>query len=104
MVQKSQTNTPDASEQITLTLVLKDQSEVECRVLTVFDAGKHQYVALLPLGTKEQYVKTMFLYRYRITNHGEAVFEDISDVEEYDLAADMLSAISNDQRIGELVS
>lgn len=104
MVQNSQAKTTDASEHITLTLVLKDQREVECRVLTVFDAGQNQYIALLPLGTKEPYAKTIFLYRYRINSHGEAVFEDISDDEEYDLAADMLSAISSDQHIGELVS
>ena len=33
----------------TVTLTLDDDSELVCAVLTIFPAGEHKYIALLPL-------------------------------------------------------
>lgn len=35
-------------EEMTVTLTLDDGSEVECVVLTIFEAGNRDYIALLP--------------------------------------------------------
>ena len=35
-------------EEMTVTLTLDDGSEVECVVLTIFEAGDRDYIALLP--------------------------------------------------------
>ncbi len=35
-------------EEMTVTLTLDDDSEVECVVLTIFEAGDRDYIALLP--------------------------------------------------------
>lgn len=42
---------PDAEndEEMTVTLTLDDGTELECVVLTIFEAGEKEYIALLPL-------------------------------------------------------
>ena len=39
----------EPSEEMTVTLTLDDGSELECVVLTVFEAGGRDYIALLPM-------------------------------------------------------
>ena len=39
----------------TVTLTLDDDSELVCAVLTIFPAGEHKYIALLPLDEKYSY-------------------------------------------------
>ena len=41
------------NEEMTVTLTLDDGSDLECVVLTIFEAGDHDYIALLPLDGKE---------------------------------------------------
>ncbi len=36
-------------DEITVTLTLDNDEEIECAVLTVYEAGGRQYIALLPL-------------------------------------------------------
>ena len=36
-------------EEMTVTLTLDDDTEVECVVLTIFTAGERDYIALLPM-------------------------------------------------------
>lgn len=46
---------PDAEndEEMTVTLTLDDGTELECVVLTIFEAGEKEYIALLPLDGRE---------------------------------------------------
>ena len=39
----------EEEQEMTVTLTLDDDTEVECVVLTVFNAGEHEYIALLPM-------------------------------------------------------
>ena len=39
----------EEEQEMTVTLTLDDDTEVECVVLTVFNAGEHEYIALLAL-------------------------------------------------------
>ena len=36
-----------------ITLILEDESEIECRILTIFEAAGRDYVALLPVDAPE---------------------------------------------------
>ena len=38
----------EPEEEMTVTLTLDDGSEIECLVLTIFEAGGRDYIALLP--------------------------------------------------------
>ena len=60
----SKPNQNQKNEEITVTLTLEDDSELECVVLTTLDAGGKKYMALLPMreeGDEEE--GEVFLYR-----------------------------------------
>ena len=53
----------------TVTLTLDDDSELVCAVLTIFPAGEHKYIALLPLDENgENQDGEVFLYRFSRTS------------------------------------
>ena len=37
----------EEEQEMTVTLTLDDDTEVECVVLTIFNAGEHEYICLL---------------------------------------------------------
>lgn len=72
----------------TVTLTLDDDVEVECAVISVYEAAGRQYIALLPLGTEEEDNGEVYLYRYSEDESGEPVLDNIEDDDEYEIAAD----------------
>ena len=78
------------NQDLTVTLTLDNDEELECVVLTIFPAGEKEYIALLPLddaGNTED--GDVFLYRF--TDNGEGVdptLENIEDDDEYEIVAD----------------
>lgn len=72
----------------TVTLTLDNDEELECVVLTIYEAGEHEYIALLPIdedGDNEE--GDVFIYRYSEVD-GEPTLDNIEDDEEYEIAAD----------------
>ena len=57
--------TPDEIEDIRVTLDL-DEGEVECKILTIFEVNKQDYIALMPLNPdgSDPDEGTVYLYRY----------------------------------------
>ena len=51
-------------EEMTVTLTLDDGTELECVVLTIFEAADKEYIALLPLDGNEAEDGEVYLYRY----------------------------------------
>ena len=45
----SEQNMNTAEEQITVTLTMEDDEEIDCAVLTTYSANGREYIALLPL-------------------------------------------------------
>ena len=72
----------------TVTLTLDDDTEVECAVISIYEAAGRQYIALLPLGGEEQDNGEVYLYRYSEDESGEPQLDNIEDDEEYEIAAD----------------
>ena len=54
----------EEEQEMTVTLTLDDDTEVECVVLTVFNAGEHEYIALLPMEGADSEEGEVYLYRY----------------------------------------
>lgn len=75
-------------EEVTVTLTLDDGSQLECVVLTIFDAGEREYIALLPMESAETEEGEVYLYRYTEDADGNPNLENIEDDEEYDMVAD----------------
>lgn len=53
MEQNKDLNEELEQEEVTVTLTLDDGSQLECVVLTIFDAGEREYIALLPMEGEE---------------------------------------------------
>ena len=94
----------DAAEEevITVTLTLDNDEVVDCAVLTTYQAGGNEYIALLPLNEEgESEDGEVYLYRYKEVD-GEPTLENIEDDEEYEIAADAFDEWMDEQEFEEL--
>ena len=90
-------------EEMTVTLTLDDDTEVECVVLTIFTAGERDYIALLPMEGEDSEEGEVYLYRYSETEDGTPNLENIEDDDEYEVVADAFDELLDDQEFDELV-
>ena len=90
-------------EDMFVTLSLDDDSEVECRILTIFEAADQDYIALLPLDGAEDEEGEVYLYRYSEVD-GQPELDNIQDDDEYEAAADAFDEFLDGQEYDELVS
>lgn len=90
-------------EEMTVTLTLDDDTEVECVVLTIFTAGERDYIALLPMEGEDSEEGEVYLYRYSETEDGTPVLDNIEDDGEYEIVADAFDEMLDDQEYDELV-
>ncbi len=89
-------------EEMTVTLTLDDNTEVECVVLTIFEAGGRDYIALLPTDSAEAEDGEVYLYRYHEVD-GQPDLSNIEDDEEYEIVADAFDELLDSQEYDELV-
>ena len=95
-------NTNLEEDVITVTLTLDNDEVVECAVLTTYEAGGNEYIALLPMDeAREEATGDVYLYRYREVD-GEPTLENIDDDEEYEIAADAFDEWMDEQEFEEL--
>ena len=90
-------------EEMTVTLTLDDDTELECAVLTIFEAAGRDYIALLPLDGAEDEEGEVYLYRYSEVD-GQPELDNIQDDDEYEAAADAFDEFLDGQEYDELVS
>lgn len=93
----------EPEEEMTVTLTMDDDSEVECVVLTIFEAGERDYIALLPMDGKEAEEGEVYLYRYLETADGEPTLENIESDEEYEIVAEAFDELLDEQEYDEIV-
>ena len=79
--------TEDEADDIRVTLEL-DEGEVECEILTIFEANNRDYIALMPLDKKGEGTGDVYLYRYAEDEEGLPQIDFIDNDEEYEIAAD----------------
>ncbi len=86
----SKINENDANEQeeMFITLTLDDDEEVNCQVITIFEAGDKDYIALLPVDSADDEESELFLYRYDEDENGEPLLSNIETDEEYEIVSD----------------
>lgn len=89
--------TPDEIDDIRVTLEL-DEGEVECQILTIFEADGRDYIALMPLNPdgSQKEEGEVYLYRYAEDEDGLPQIDFISDEEEYEIAADRFEEMLDD--------
>ncbi len=92
----------DDSEDITVTLTLDDGTDMECMILTIFEAEGRDYIALLPLEGEDAGDGEVYIYRYKETD-GQPELENIDDDDEFEAASDAFDMYLDDQEFDELV-
>ena len=100
---KNQDNEIDEREDITVTLTLDDDRELECAIITIFEAGGRDYIALLPLDDVEAEEGEVYLYRYS-EKDGQPELENIQDDDEYEIVSDAFDEFLDTQEYDQLVS
>ena len=91
------------NEEVTVTLTLDDDTELECAVLTIYEVDGKEYIALLPMNDEENEDGDVFLYRYVETEDGEPTLENIEDDDEYEAAADAFDEWLDEQEFEEMI-
>ena len=90
-------------EFMTVELTLDNDEVVECAILTLFEAGENQSIALLPLNEEgETEEGDVYLYRYIENADGEPELQNIEDDDEYEIAADAFDEWMDTQEFEEL--
>ena len=89
-------------EEMTVTLTLDDDTEVECVVLTIFTAGERDYIALLPMEGEDSEEGEVYLYRYTEVD-GQPDLQNIENDDEYEVVADAFDALLDEQEYDEIV-
>ena len=92
----------EPSEEMTVTLTLDDGSQLECVILTIFEAGGRDYIALLPMEGEDTDEGEGYLYRYTEID-GNPDLQNIEDDEEYEIVADAFDELLDEQEYDELV-
>ena len=96
-------NLNEEEQEMTVTLTLDDDTEVECVVLTIFNAGERKYIALLPVEGADSEEGEVYLYRYSETEDGEPALDNIEDDDEYEIVAEAFDELLDEQEYDELV-
>ncbi|HIW83870.1 MAG TPA: DUF1292 domain-containing protein [Candidatus Dorea gallistercoris] len=95
-------NTNYEEEMLTVTLTLDNDEVVECTVLTIYEAGGRDYIALLPMNDSgDDTTGDVYLYRYQ-EEDGEPTLANIDDDEEYEIAADAFDEWMDEQEFEEM--
>lgn len=95
----------DEDSEIRVTLTLDDDSEVECRILTIFDMEDRDYIALLPLDEdgEDNEEGEVFIYRYSEDENGDPSLENIEDEEEYEAVADRFDELLDEAELEDMI-
>lgn len=93
----------EPEEEMTVTLTLDDGSELECVVLTIFEAGGRDYIALLPMEGEDAEEGEVYLYRYMEDQDGNPSLDNIEDDDEYEVVSDAFDELLDEQEYDELI-
>ena len=91
-------------EEMTVTLTLDDGTDLECVVLTIFEAADKEYIARLPLDGIEAEDGEVYLYRYSEDAEGNPDIQNIESDEEYEIVADAFDEFLDTAEYDEIVS
>lgn len=87
----------------TVTLTLDNDEELECAVISIFDANDRRYIALLPLEGKDADDGEVYLYRYNETEDGQPDLANIESDEEFEIVSDAFDEMLDEAEYQELL-
>lgn len=97
-------NELDDADDIRVTLNMDDGSDVECRILTIFEVDAQDYIALLPLDDagNDNEEGEVFIYRYFEDENGEPSLDNITSDEEYEAVSDRFDELLDEELFDSL--
>ena len=95
MARKKDKNPIDEREDMTVTLTLYDDRELECAILTILEAGGRD--------DAEAEEGEVYLYRYSEVD-GQPELDNIKDDEEYEIVADAFDEFLDSQEYDEIIT
>ena len=96
-------NQLEEDEDLFVTLTLEDDSEVDCLVVSIFEAEGRDYIALLPTEGPENEEGEVFLYRYFEDEDGEPGLGNIETEAEFMLASQAFDQLVEDGEYDEII-
>ena len=87
-------------DKTSVSIILEDDSALECVVLNIFSAGDREYIAVMPEDNNEDGI--VYLYRYSETEDGEPELTNIETDEEYETAADAFDELLDEEEFEDL--
>ena len=90
----------DDENKSTVTITLEDNTEIECVVLSIFEAGERNYIAVLPEEENEE-ESQVYLYRYE-EEDGTPILTNIETDEEDEIVADTFDEILDEEEFYEM--
>ncbi|MCM1468156.1 MAG: DUF1292 domain-containing protein [Alistipes sp.] len=87
----------------TVTLTLDNDEELECAVISIFEANNNRYIALLPLEGKDAENGEVYLYRYNETADGQPDLANIETDEEFEIVSDAFDELLDEAEYQELL-
>jgi uncharacterized protein YrzB (UPF0473 family) len=90
-------------EDLFVTLTLDDDSEVECLVISIFEAEGKDYIALLPTEGPENEEGEVYLYRYFEDKDGEPGLDNIESEAEFYLASQAFDELVEEGEYDEII-
>lgn len=91
----------DMDDEMYVTLSL-DQGDVECVIITIFEAGGRDYIALLPTEEIEGEEGEVYIYRYSEDSQGNPGLADIESDEEFETASDRFDEWLDEQEYADI--
>lgn len=97
-------DTEDDMSDLRVTLNMDDGSTVECEVLTIFDVGEQNYIALLPVDENDEPNEDseVFIYRYFEDDKGNPSLENIESDDEYEAVSDRFDELLDEAAFEEM--
>lgn len=87
----------------TVTLTLDNDEELECAVISIFEADGRRYIALLPLEGDDAENGEVYLYRYNETEDGQPDLVNIETDEEFEIVSDAFDELLDEAEYQELL-
>ena len=88
----------EEGEVATITLLLDNDTEMECDISAIFQVEDKDYIALIPIYDYE--AEEVFLYRLKNTLDSGLEFENIVDDNEFELVAQAFDALTDERGKG----
>ena len=91
-------------DDVVVTINMDDGSEVTCEILTIFDVGEQDYIALLPITENGQEVDTdtVYIYRYFEDENGTPALDNIQSDEEYEAVEERFDELLDEAAFEEI--